>query len=360
MSNYQGVSYFANLMQQANKLKIDQEARNRSLVSNIPKTNKKTTKVGYTQTATKRTPFIEPEYIPQKETLPGIGALYKQAQEYNPFDTQKNQKELFKPLTYFNTLTTDTNLYIKGNQDKFKEQIQEVENKRLLEIEEYNKKNLNPVSNIFGFRNFVNKKQKDIASINKKYSEQKLSLMGQRGRFNEIASNVISGQTKTLNELKKYYGENFENISKEQLAVADLSSFQSLTGDIAKYESLRDSYIKKYQQSGSKVDMDWVKQYNDLLNDTAKSISSELPKIFTTASKTVESIKQTQQSSIAALEQLNKAFGKKPLYTSSIEKPAIDTQITDTRQRVIARQQKISSFGEQASKPSPKFTPRPL
>jgi hypothetical protein len=380
MSSYQsGVDYYSNLIKQANTLKQEQENRQRKLVadyetkirqSNISQRERQAEQnqaSNRTITPRKQT-LIEPNTAYTREAVSGMGQLYEKAKAYNPFATQKTQAQLNMPLTYFNTLTGEVNTYIKGNQDKFASQIADVKTRQAKEIEDLKKKyGINENTNYFNnynYSNFI----RDAAWLNRKYEQEINAYNTQLGRFNTIAGNVISSQTKTLSdlnaELKKYYGQNFENISKEQLAVADLKSFMSLKADIEKYTDLRDTYIKKYQSDPSKFNMDWVNQYNNLLNDTAKAISSELPKIFTAAGKQVSTIQKTQQDTLASLEKLNEVFGergKAPVKTVEQREQQVKDVTNVSRDQALARLQRLSTSGAGSakSKPAPKYEERP-
>jgi hypothetical protein len=284
------------------------------------------------------------------------------AKEFNPFASTKTEEQLKEPLTYFDTLSKSVST---GYLDQTKSLVEQREN--LIKQRDAELKNIPQSISGVGFgstRGTGGRRYQPnqvYTKIYQKYQQQLQPIEQQISRLGTINQNIYSSQIQNLSnlstELKKYYGSNFENVSKEQLAVADLGSFQSLTGDIAKYTSLRDSYIKKYQQTGSKVDMDWIKQYNDLLNSTSKSISEELPKTFASASRAVSSIKESQASTLSALEALNKVSGVQASQ-KTILNPNIDAAPIG-REQAIARQKTVSQYSERA-KPAPKFTQRPM
>ena len=355
MSNMNPTSYLQVLMEKANKLRTEQEIRQREMLQTFAK--KQRTVSASATTQQRKKPLVEPDFAYTKDSVSGIGQLYKESKEYDPFATTKTEAQLKEPLTFFDTLSKKVSTSYLEQQKPLVEQREKLIAERNALLSKI------PIPPKYGYTSYSSRQ---TSLIHRQYQKQLEPIEQQISRLGSINANVYGSQTKTLGELstelRKYYGQNFENLTKEQLAVADLSSFQSLTGDIEKYTSLRDSYIKKYQQTGSQVDLDWVNQYNDLLNSTARSISSELPKIFSTASKTAESIKQTQQSTVASLEALNKAFGKRG--ESTLEDRLAARKVSDvnpesTRQQVMARTKKVSSFLE-TTKPAVKFQSRPI
>lgn len=363
MSNMNPTSYLQSLMEKANELRTQQEIRQKELLQNFVKKQREVS-INATPQQRKK-PLVEPDFSYTKDSVSSLSQLYQESQKYNPFETNKTIEELQKPLTYLDTLYQKVSTSYLEKQNPLIKQRELLLQKRSEELKDIpssmggSKKSGSGYSRTSTPNPMWNK-------IYNEYQKQLEPIEQQISRLGLINKNIFGSQAKTLSELstelKKYYGQNFENISKEQLAVADLSSFQSLTGDIEKYTSLRDSYIKKYQQTGSQVDLDWVNQYNDLLNSTARSISSELPKIFSNASKTAESIKQTQQSTVASLEALNRAFGKREENTLEdrlAAKKVSDISQESTRQQVVNRTKKVSSFLE-TTKPAVKFQTRPI
>jgi hypothetical protein len=356
MSNMQGISYLSDLLKKASEfrtrqLEIDRKKTLASMSTREPNARQ-----------TRLIPKTKPigEYnLPQKRIAGAeITNIYQAAQQFNPFETNKTEEQLKEPLTYFDNLSKKVSTSYLEQQKPLVEQREALIQKRNKELE--------GIPDSISYRKpgrggSFSAPNPTRIRIAREYQKKLEPIEQQISRLGTINTSIYGSQTKTLgelsNELKKYYGQNFENISKEQLAAADLSGFQSLTGDIEKYTSLRDSYIKKYQQTGSKVDMDWIKQYNDLLTDTSKSISSELPKIFASASNAVSSIKESQNSTLSALEALNRAAG---VQQSSKERPPAQTDISNiSRQQAISRSQRLQQYGE-ASKPSPVFKPRPV
>lgn len=377
-SNPTGMEYLSGLLQQANTLRQEQENRQRKLVSdyetkvrrsNISERSRQASlseSSSRTLTPKKRN-LIEPDTTYTKEAVGGMGQLYQQAQAYNPFATTKTQSQLYAPVSYFETQSSNVNKSITENKLNFATQLENIDKAEKAFVSSLRQKYGMP-EGIRGSRRQEQAFVREYYGRAQGFAAQKQSIQNQLNRYNEAAS-VIGGHTKTLNdysnELKKYYGQNFENISKEQLAVADMKSFQNLTAEMEKYTSLRDSYIKKYQTSGSKVDMDWIKQYNDLMNNTAKSISSELPKIFTAAGKQVSTIQKTQQSTLDALGKLNQVFGERGQgdvkQTLEQRQRKVEDVTSVSRDQALARLQRLSSSGAMGakSKPAPKYESRP-
>ena len=353
-------SYLTDLLQKASEYRGRQLEMERKQALTGMQTRTEPIKTNITPS---RKPLVEPNT--RNKIIKGteVTNLFEQAKQYNPFATTKTEAQLKEPLTYFDTLSKSISTRYLEQTNPLVAEREKLIKERAAALDKLNKENQPTL--IGGNRNTRRQAQSqnawEVSNLSRTYEQKLQPIEQQLSRLSSINTNVYGSQTKTLSdlsaELKKYYGSNFENLTKEQLAIADLKGFQSLTGDIAKYTSLRDSYIKKYQQTGSKIDMDWINQYNDLLNSTAKSISQELPKIFNSAGKAVTSIKESQQSTLSALEALNRVSGvQRP------ERKNIQTEMDVApigREQAIARQRVVSQYSEQ-SKPAPKFTARPI
>lgn len=348
-------SYLTDLLQKASEYRGKQleMERKQSLTSMQTRTEPIKTNI-----TPPRKPIVEPDI--RNKTIKGteVTNIFETAKQYNPFATTKTEAQLKEPLTYFDTLSKSIGTTYLDQTKPLVEKREQLIKERDNLLAQQNQPIIG--GNINTRRQTARINYNTINQIMSHYNQQITPLEQQISRLSSINTNVYGSQTKTLSdlsaELKKYYGANFEGITKEQLAIADLKGFQSLTGDIEKYTSLRDSYIKKYQQTGAKYDLDWVNQYNTLLNDTAKSISMELPKILNSAGKAVTSIKESQQSTLSALEALNKVSGvQKPQITNV--QPEIDIAPIG-REQAIARQRTVAQFSGQ-SKPAPKFESRP-
>lgn len=356
MSNMQN-SYLTDLLQKASEYRTRELQAERKQALTGMQTRREPTRTSITPT---RRPLVEPDTRNKIVKGTEVTNIFEAAKQYNPFATNKTETQLKEPLTYFDTLSKNVSTGYLEQQKPLIDQREAIIQKRDAVLK-------NIPSTIGGSRRSgsgysrTSNPNPTYTNIYNSYQKQLQPIEQQLSRLSAINTNVYGSQTKTLsdlsNELKKYYGSNFENITKEQLAVADLRGFQSLTGDIAKYTSLRDSYIKKYQQTGAKTDLDWINQYNDLLNNTAKSISQELPKTFAAAGKAVTSIQESQKSSLAALEALNKVSGVQTQQRKNI--PSEMDVAPIGRQQAIARQQMVSKYSEQ-SKPAPIFTSRPI
>lgn len=354
MSNMQN-SYLTDLLQKASEYRTRelQAERKQALTEMQPR--REPTRTNITPT---RRPLVEPDTRNKIVKGTEVTNIFEAAKKYDPFATTKTEAQLKEPLTYFDTLS-------KSISTGYLEQTNPLVKQRETLIQQRDKELKNVPSSINyrrpGRSGTSSAPNPTYTKIVNEYQKQLNPIEQQLSRLSSINTNVYGSQTKTLSdlstELKKYYGSNFENITKEQLAVADLRGFQSLTGDIAKYTSLRDSYIKKYQQTGAQTDLDWINQYNNLLNSTAKSISQELPKTFAAAGKAVTSIQESQRSSLSALEALNKVSGVQTQQRKNI--PSEMDVAPIGRQQAIARQQMVSKYSEQ-SKPAPKFTSRPI
>lgn len=376
MSSMGGINYLSNLLSEANKLRTEQENRQRSIVSqyetkvrqsNISNRERQAsanTSANRTITQRKNT-LMEPDTTYTKESVRGMTELYNKAKSYNPFSSIKTEKQLSEPLNYFSTVSKDVSTsYL----DQTKPLVEQRE--ALLKQKAEALKPLQQQSIIGGNRNTRRKAeaqaQRSAWQIEMAFKSQLEPIEQQLSRLNSINSSVYTNQQTSLKNLiaeqEKYYGKNFENISKEQLALADWKGWQSLSGDLAKYTSLRDQYVNRYKTSGSKIDMDWIKQYNDLIISTQKSMSEELPKVLNAAAKNVGVVKKTQQETMAALEKLNQVFGErgtKKEQTVEQREAAVKDVTNVTRDQAVARLGRINKAGATATKPSPKFEARP-
>lgn len=375
MSSMGGINYLSNLLSEANKLRTEQENRQRSIVSqyetkvrqaNISNRERQAsanTSANRTITQRKNT-LIEPDTTYTKEAVKGMTELYNKAKSYDPFSSIKTEKQLFEPLNYFSTVSKNVSTSYLDQTKPLVEQREAL----LKQREEALKPYTQPI--IGGNRNTRRqaeaKQQQSFWQIERSIESQLQPIEQQLSRLNSINSSVYANQQTSLKNLiaeqEKYYGKNFENISKEQLALADWKGWQSLSGDLAKYTSLRDQYVNRYKSSGSKVDMDWVNQYNDLIISTQKSMSEELPKVLNAAAKNVGVVKKTQQETMGALEKLNQVFGErgtKKEQTVEQREAAVKDVTNVTRDQAVARLGRINKAGATATKPSPKFEARP-
>lgn len=371
MSSMGGINYLSNLLAEANKLRTEQENRQRSIVSqyetkvrqsNISNRERRVganTSANRTIIARKNT-LMEPDTTYTKESVGGMTELYNKAKSYNPFSSVKTEKQLSEPLNYFSTVSKNvSNSYLEQQKS-----LTDQREKLIAERDAILKQIPHSVGMFRGRKVDHANRQREL--IVQQYQQKLAPIEQQISRLGSINSSVYTNQQTSLKNLiaeqEKYYGKNFENISKEQLALADWKGWQSLSGDLAKYTSLRDQYVNKYKSSGSKVDMDWVKQYNDLIISTQKSMSEELPKVLNAAAKNVGVVKKTQQETMSALEKLNQVFGErstKKEQTVEQREAAVKDVANVTRDQAIARLGRINKAGATATKPSPKFEARP-
>ena len=153
----------------------------------------------------------------------------------------------------------------------------------------------------------------------------------------------------TLNdEQTKYLGKDLSNINTKLLSSADWTSFRNLEGDVVKYNSLRDSYVAKAKKT--KVDTDWIKQYDTLLADTYKAMSAEVPKILQSARNSYDTISKTRDTTLAAIESLL------PMDKQD-RKKTMDVSFEDPRSQVANRMKLVNNYA--TKKPTPVFENRP-
>lgn len=242
-----------------------------------------------TNTTRRTTQGIETNNISRQTQNSSLQTILKQAKAYDPFAiVNKTQAELQKPLTYLNDVLTNT--------------------KPVGYTEEY--------YSTVSFKNFKDLKFRkptdaELAQQTADYKAFKSKV--KPGTLIRVPDTrfVVTDPTAEVNktmlqglvdEQTKYLGKDLSNVDTKTLASADWTSFNNLTGDVAKYNSLRASYLAK--KTKTKVDTDWIKQYDTLLADTYKAMSGEIPKILTNARSSYDTIAKTRDTTIAAIESL--------------------------------------------------------
>lgn len=367
MSNVQGVSYLTKLLEQANKIRATEVTRTEQLAA---ATRKAASKVNLrkqqnivpTAIRPRQTSYLEQTTQNRPVTTTGISDIYKVAKEYNPLATTLSEAKLKEPLTYLSSLKQDT---ISSLQSQLKEQqgvvgfLNKVKAEQLKNT--FNNKTVESYANTELGKKYLKKAGSgsytyytyNLAGVNNE--QEKLN------RLETVNKDILAPQQTTLSNLiaeqEKYFGKNFANVSKEQLATADWTSWQKLSGDITKYTSLRDTYINKFKADPSKYNKDWIDQYNKLITDTATSMTAEIPKVLQSATTAAQSIRQTQQSTLSTLEALDKSFGTQARIPSE-QRKVMDVSSGESRQQALARAQRVGSF-TQGVKPTPKFEARP-
>ena len=292
-------SYLDGLLQKANQALVTNNKRTTNqamLGSQQPVTN----------TTRQKTQGIETNNRVQQTQRSNIQNILKEAKAYDPFAVvNKTQAELQKPLTYLNDILTNT--VVKG----------------------YN----TPSTKITGSR------------LDGKFVQGNVFVNTDPTSL--VNKTMLQG---LVDEQTKYLGKDLANVDIKTLASADWTSFNNLTGDVAKYNSLRDSYLAK--KTKTKVDTDWIKQYDTLLADTYKAISGEIPKILTNARSSYDTITKTRDTTIAAIELLVPIDKDK-----QDRKKTMDVSSVDSRSQIANRVKLVSNYA--TKKPSPVFSTRP-
>ena len=387
MSNVQGVSYLTKLLEQANSIRAAEVTRTQQLAASTRKAAsrvnlRKQENIVPTAIRPRQTSYLEQTTQNRPVTTTGISDLYKVAKEYNPLATTTAEEKLKEPLTYLSKLKSDTVISALGDQlNATGKMLQGQEAKTrdwgLMDSLEKNIKLLTSGTTVrtsgnhWYFHTPTTAELKQAANLQSQFNDLKLAnpeSISERNRLTRdwnnlsiINKELLTPQQATLGNLiaeqEKYFGKDFANISKEQLATADWTAWQQLSGDITKYTSLRDTYINKFKADPSKYNKDWIKQYNDLITSTATSMTAEIPKVLQSATNTAESIKQTQQATLSTLEALDKSFGTQARIPSE-QRKVRDVSSGESRQQALARVQRVGSF-TQGVKPTPKFEARP-
>jgi len=298
-------SYLDGLLQKANQILIanSKRASNQSQLDyQQPITN-----------TTRRTvQGMETNNRSQQTQRSSLQSVYKQAKAYDPFAVvNKTKEELQKPLTYLN------DILIKAT----------------------------PVASTETTWNKKWRKPKDGETGKQKvYTTKTTYTTDPTG--DTVNKEMLQG---LVDEQTKYLGKDFANIDTKTLAAADWTGFRNLEGDVVKYNSLRDSYVAKEKKT--KVDTDWIKQYDTLLADTYKAISAEVPKILTSARSSYDTIAKTRDTTLAAIESLLPS-------DKQDRKKTMDVSSEDPRSQIANRVKLVSNYA--TKKPTPVFESRPI
>lgn len=318
-------SYLGGLLQKANQILAanSKRARNQAdLILQQPVTN----------TTRRTTQGMETNNRSQQSQRSSLQTIYKQAKTYDPFAiVNKTQEELQKPLTYLNDILTNT--------------------KPVGYTEEYYSNNWKDLKYRQPTAAELAQQTADYKSKKSKYKPGSL-IRVPNTRF--VVTDPTAEVNKTMlqglvDEQTKYLGKDFANIDTKTLAAADWTSFNNLTGDVAKYNSLRNSYLAK--KNKTKVDTDWIKQYDTLLADTYKAMSGEIPKILSNARSSYDTIAKTRDTTIAAIESLLPV-------DKQDRKKTMDVSSEDTRSQIANRVKLVSNYA--TKKPIPVFENRPI
>lgn len=314
-------SYLGNLLSKATQLTLVNSKRLQNQAMLTPQATR-TNIVRRTQGT------VESDTRFTQQAKSSVSNLYKRAQLYDPFNVgDKTQADLQKPLTYLNDILTNT--------------------KPVGYTEEYYAKDLKY-------------RQPTAAELEKQTADYKaLKSKVKPGSPIRIPNTrfVVTDPTAEVNKIMlqglvdeqtKYLGKDFANIDTKTLAAADWTSFNNLTGDVAKYNSLRNSYLAK--KTKTKVDTDWIKQYDTLLADTYKAMSGEIPKILKNASSSYNTILGTNEAGLAAIKSLI------PTNQKNMNK-LIDVSQVDPRSQIANRVKLVNQYSQ--TKSTPVFESRP-
>lgn len=316
-------SFLSSLITSANTLKQEQQDRQKKIIdtynskvtaSNIFSRQRSTQAqftTGNTAIKPRNKPLIEPNLAYEKKPIGDMSNLLKLAKDYNP-------SVIDKPLI-----------------DKTANYLSYVSSKMST-----NQQGLFQLGGVQGFMD-SNRKNNIITANNRNIETFK----------------------KLGEEQNKYYGINFSNVDVGTLAQADWKSHYGLQTELEKYMSLKDTYASKYLKSGSKVDLDWVNTYSNLIDDTAKNMSNETPKIFKSSEANARSISLAKDNTIKTLESFNTLFKDNENNTQkqkvSVEsRKPIDADVNSTKKLIENRVNTVSNYITKKS--SPTFESRPI
>lgn len=297
---------------------------------------------------------------------------------------QEQQDRQKKIIDTYNSKVTASNIFSRQRsaQAQFTtgNTVIKPRNKPLVEPNlAYEKKPIGDMSNLLKLAKDYNPSVIDKPLIDKtanylSYASSKMSTNQQnlfQGFMNsDRKNNIITANNRniaTFNKLNeeqnKYYGVNFSNVDVGTLAQADWKSHYGLQTELEKYMSLKDTYASKYLKSGSQVDLDWVNTYSNLIDDTAKNMSNETPKIFKSSEANARSIALSQDNTIKTLESFNTLFKDNENNTqkqkASVEsRKPIDADVNATKKLIENRVNTVSNYTTKKS--SPIFESRPI
>ena len=314
-------SFLSSLITSANTLKQEQQDRQKKIIdtynskvtaSNIFSRQRSTQAqftTGNTAIKPRNKPLIEPNLAYEKKPIGDMSNLLKLAKDYNP-------SVIDKPLI---DKTANYLSYASSKMSTNQQGLFQFDGKTFMQSDRKN--------------NIIAANNKNIATFNKLNEEQ-----------------------------NKYYGVNFSNVDVGTLAQADWKSRYSLQTELEKYMSLKDTYASKYLKSGSKVDLDWVNTYSNLIDDTAKNMSNETPRIFKSSEANARSIALAQDNTIKTLESFNTLFKDNEKNTqkqkASVEsRKPIDADVNSTKKLIENRVNTVSNYTTKKS--SPTFESRP-
>ena len=321
-------SYLDDLLKKANQALITNSKRERNqamLGSQQPVTN----------TTRRTTQGIETNNRSQQTQNSSLQTILKQAKAYDPFAVvNKTPDDLKKPLTYLNTTLASL--------------------KPIGYTEEYYSTDMKNWKNWKYRQPTAAELAQQTADYKSKKSRVKpgsvIRVKDTRFVVTDPTAQVNKAMLQGLvNEQTKYLGKDLANVDTKTLSSADWTSFNNLTGDVAKYNSLRASYLAKNNKT--KVDTDWIAQYDTLLADTYKAMSAEIPKILKNARSSYDTIAKTRDTTISAIESLM------PLDKQS-KKQTKDVATTDQRSQIANRVKLVSNY--ETKKPNPVFVTRPV
>lgn len=335
-------SYLGNLLSKATALTLANSKRLRNQAMLQPQSTR-TNVVKRTQGG------VESDTRFTQQAVLSVSNLYKRAKLYDPFNVgDKTQADLQKPLTYLNDILANT--------------------KPVGYTEKYYSQNWKDLK-------YRKPTAAELAEQQKNYEAAISSPNGNRGTYQQFRSRmphivkpgsliremntrfIVTDPTAEVNkkmlqglvdEQTKYLGKDFANIDTKTLAAADWTSFRNLEADVAKYNSLRNSYLAK--KTKTKVDTDWIKQYDTLLADTYKAMSGEIPKILKNASSSYNTILGTNEAGLAAIQALI------PTQEKNMNKP-IDVSQVDPRSQIANRVKLVNQYSQ--TKSTPVFESRP-
>lgn len=332
-------SYLDGLLQKANQILIANSKR----ASNQSQLNYQQP---ITNTTRRTVQGMETNNRSQQTQRASLQSVFKQAKAYDPFAVvNKTQEELQQPLTYLEKMLAKASPVgspeTKWNGKYRKPTADEIVKQKEFWKSIYEKdkgkefKRLNPKLNIKDF-----------------YPGSSIKVYETKTVYNTDPKGDVAN-VKLLQSLNdeqiKYLGKDLSNVNLKTLASADWTGFHNLEGDVVKYNSLRDSYVAKANKT--KVDTDWIKQYDTLLADTYKAMSAEVPKILTSARNSYDTISKTRDTTLAAIESLL------PMDKQD-RKKTMDVSSQDPRSQIANRVKLVNNYA--TKKPTPVFESRPI
>jgi len=378
MSNFNS-SYLADLIKRAQVIREQQQQRESLLARQQTITSRlKPTQVTPTAIRPRQRVMGEPDTV-IRQRRDEIAPLIKQAESFQV--AKKPTKEVLSAFDFFGQQSRANQQNISSPLGETKKQIEALQRVQELSSSISQLQPSNPyyrrgtrATRIYyrtpQIQNALKALQEEQANLLKQLNIKSVfdvrpkleSLRVKQSRLEEL--NKLygvsgSGLSSLQTELDKFYKANNKlQVSEDILSMADLKGWNTLKAEYEKNISLRNTYQQKYLKSGSKFDKDWLETYNKAVLDTAKNMSSELPKILRSAETSLTAARGTKEATLGSLQAIQKSLRPVDVVQQK-ERVTIKEAMVSPREQAIARAGMVSKF-DSTIKKTPQFKARPI